>query len=347
MASSKGLLSTRKSMAQLKDLAARNVFIRIMAPITSENLNAMQQLSQCCEVRHVPKSALGTTIIDGKHLFQFTNTPPEQQQPEETSYFENAFYTNDSARVDRMEGMLDDIWKSASVPSASTLESILKPSSAIGGPQEADNAAAEIIKKKDQAKLAAKSGFGGHVTIGQALVHPPSCLNLPDMMIWVQKSTSESDFGASDTIIFALCLPTPTVSGYTFIPVAIVNNSPRSAMMLKTLFTGSPAAQNVIVIKPEQLEVWKQGNNLFAGWTVPISLLPPKYTLPPSCILFEGIGKPKNQTQTMAFPSGYTATAEYSGLEAFVTFINPSSKYTGPGTDGSLGMDVVSTTTPP
>jgi hypothetical protein len=101
------------------------------------------------------------------------------------------------------------------------------------------------------------------------------------------------------------------------------------------------------VVKPEQLEVWKQDNTLFAGWTVPISLMAPKYSLPPSCILFEGIGLAKHQKTTTTWPSGFKTTAEYDNLEAFVTFINPSSNYAGPGTDGSLGTNVVATTMPP
>jgi hypothetical protein len=73
----------------------------------------------------------------------------------------------------------------------------------------------------------------------------------------------------------------------------------------------------------------------------------PKYSLPPSCILFEGIGLSKHQKTTTTWPSGFKTTAEYDNFEAFVTFINPSSNYAGPGTDGSLGTNVVATTTPP
>jgi hypothetical protein len=210
------------------------------------------------------------------------------------------------------------------------------------------------VKKNDQTRLA-KSGFKGTVTIGVAVVHPPRSLNLLDMMIHVQKSTKDSDFGTSDTVIFYLCFGSPESDpSHTFpggfsayVPLAIVNNNPRSAMMLKALYAGSPAAQNIIVAKPQQLEIWKQDNTLFAGWTIPIPLLPPKYSLPPSCILFEGIGEAKHKRGTHVWPSGYKSIAEYDYLEAFVTFINPSSKYSGPGTDGRLRMNLVAVTTPP
>lgn len=288
-----------------------------------------------------------TTIIDGKQLFQFSNPPLDWEKPEAASYFEKTFYTSDLAYLEKTKGMLNGIWKSASAPSAITLDSILKSISSTAVPSDSASAVAETTREKDQAKLSAKSGFGGRVTIGQAIIHPPSNLNLPDMMIQVYKSSKESDFGDSDTVVFALCLPTPTFTGYTFVPVAVVGNSPRPVIMWKALLAGTPAGQNIIVVKPEQLEVWKQGNTLFGGWTVPIPLLPRKHILPPSCILFEGIGLAKHQTRNVTYPSGYKSTVEFDGLEAFVTFINPSSKYAGPGTDGSLGMNVVATTIPP
>ena len=85
-----------------------------------------------------------------------------------------------------------------------------------------------------------------------------------------------------------------------------------------------------------------QGNTLFAGWTIPIPLLP-KYTLPPSCILFEGYGKLVSGISETTIPSGRKVTTEYNGLESFVTFFHPSSKYSGPGTDGLLARDAITT----
>ena len=343
MTSSEGLVSSWKNLKLLRELAKGNVSIRIMAPITNENLQAVQQLSEFCEVRHIPRSAIGTTIIDGKHLFQFTN-PTHQENPEITPHSENSYYTDNQEYMERIKGMLNDIWKTASIPSAITLESILTPSKVTLAASDSD-----------RARLSAKSGFKGTVIMGIAVVHPPSHLNLLDMMIRVQKSTKESDFGASDTIIFSLCLGPPKSDlshkgsgGFSaYVPLAIVNNNPRSTMMLKALYKGSPAAQNVILAKPQQLEAWKQGNTLFAGWTMPIPLLPPKYSLPPSCILFEGIGEAKHKTGTHIWPSGYKVIAEYDNFEAFATFINPSSNYSGPGTDGCLRTNMITVTTPP
>jgi len=248
-------------------LVERRVSVRIMVPITNQNLKAAQQLSECCEVRHVPTGYLGATMIDGKHLFQFTN--PIIGEPPSS---ENVSYTNDSEYVGRMKSMLNDTWDNASAPSAVTLETILRPVSFTGGYPESDTAAAERIRKEDEAKLHSKSGWFGHGIIGKAVIHPPSHLNLPDMMIHVKKIAEDAAFGGHDVVIFFLCLPTP--SGQRFVPVAVINNGERSIAMERVGYAGTPAGQNLILVKPEQLEVWKQGNTLFAGWTVPISLLP-------------------------------------------------------------------------
>jgi sugar-specific transcriptional regulator TrmB len=339
MTSCKGLLGYLRSTPLLRECAKRGVSVRIMTPVTSENVETVQQLSEFCEVKHVPIGHLETTIVDGKHLFQLADHFEELEKQDMATYFGKTFYKADLPYVERMACMLNSIWKSASAPSPITLDSIIRPTS---------DSAHEASKEADQDKLSAKSGFGGRVTIGRALIHAPRNLDLPEMMIQVQKSSKASDFGDSDTVIFALCLPTPaSVGGFAFVPVAVVDTSPRPVPMWRALFAGTPAGQNVIVVKPEQLEVWKQGNTLFAGWTVPLPLLPPKYSLPPSCVLFEGIGSAKHQKTTTSWPSGFKTVAEYDNLEAFVTFINPSSNYAGPGTDGSLGTNVVATTTPP
>lgn len=339
MTSSKGLIDYLARKPLLRECAKRGVSIRIMTPVTSENLETLQQLSEFCEVKHVPIGHLETTIVDGKYLFQPAGSFEESKKQDVAAYFGKTFYRGDLPYVERVTCMLNSIWRSASAPSPITLDSIVKPTSA-----EVE----QPSREGDQAKLFAKNGFGGRVTIGRALIHASSNLDLPDMMVQVQKSSKASDFGDSDTVIFALCLPTPaSVGGFAFVPVAVVDNSPRPVPMWKALFAGTPAGQNVIVLKPEQLEVWKQGNTLFAGWTVPLPLLPPKYSLPPSCVLFEGIGSAKHQKTSTGWPSGFKTVAEYDNLEAFVTFINPSSNYAGPGTDGSIGTNVVAITTPP
>ena len=80
---------------------------------------------------------------------------------------------------------------------------------------------------------------------------------------------------------------------------------------------------------------------------MPIPLSPQQYILPPSCILIEGYGNVKTGKYTIGNPSGYTNTNEVNYSEAFVTFMHPASKYTGPGTDGFFYREFLSTTYPP
>jgi len=106
-----------------------------------------------------------------------------------------------------------------------------------------------------------------------------------------------------------------------------------------------PFEQNLV--KKNEFHVQIQHNILFAGWTVPIPLSPQQYILPPSCILIEGYGNVKTGKYTVGNPSGYTNTNEVNYFEAFVTFMHPASKYTGPGTDGFFYREFLSTIYPP
>jgi sugar-specific transcriptional regulator TrmB len=329
LTSSQVLSSYRKDMMMLKSIVERRVSVKIMVPITNQNLEAAQELSEFCEVKHVPMGYLGATMVDGKHIFQFTN-----QTPAKTPRSESIFYTSDLEYVERMRDMLNDMWANASAPSAATLETILRSVPFTGGYPESDSAAAERIRKEDEAKLYSKSGWYGHGIIGKAVIHPPGRLNLPDMMIHVKKIAEDAAFGGHDVVVFFLRLPTPT--GQRFVPVGIINNGERSMVMEKAAYADTPAAQNLLLVKREELEIWKQGNTLFAGWTVPISLPPTKHTLPPSCILFEGVGEIRHHEGNSQAPTGQKTKFSGDAQEAFVTFVNPSLNYVGPGTDGCL-----------
>jgi sugar-specific transcriptional regulator TrmB len=72
-------LSELWNVAPLKEWTRLGVSIKIMAPITVENLKAAQQLSKSCDVRHLPASYLRTTLVDGLHLFQF-KTPIQREK---------------------------------------------------------------------------------------------------------------------------------------------------------------------------------------------------------------------------------------------------------------------------
>ena len=129
--------------------------------------------------------------------------------------------------------------------------------------------------------------------------------------------------------------------------MSVKTQSPLASSFWKShVFPGTPAEHNAQVVEKNELHIRIHGNTLFAGWTVPIPLSP-QFNLPPSCILLEGYGKVKTDTFTVLAPSGRKMRTVFNGLEAFVTFFHPSSKYSGPGTDGLLGREAIMEFYPP
>ena len=132
-----------------------------------------------------------------------------------------------------------------------------------------------------------------------------------------------------------------------FVPVGGLGDNPQGVAFRKSLYAGFPAEQNHRLVRRDELQVRVHGNTLFAGWTVPIPLLPPKYVLPPSCLQIEGYGNVVTKAYTNIMPSGFKNKLELNGFHAFVTFMHPESKYSGPGTDGFFIRDLILTMTPP
>jgi sugar-specific transcriptional regulator TrmB len=350
LTSSEGLIESWKKMPTLKELAERGVSIKIMAPVTSANLKAAEKLSECCEIKHVSIGHLRTTVVDGQRLFQFNNSLSDYDKLNITSNSERTFITDDYESVRKMKITLDDIWKNARAPSTVTLEST---GQSLFGKVDAYIEDEKPLKKLTEKevlnkiinaqKIQFKGPFSEHVdvyygSIAQAVIDPPEHYNLPRIVVTVSHYNEQSSHGAANTLSVKLWLQTPT--GNAFVPAAIVVDNPRLAAHRKRIL------QNVVLVKKDELQVRIQGNTLFAGWTVPIPLLP-SCTLPPSCILFEGYGDVKTGVLKTIIPSGRKQITEYNGLGAFVTFFHPASKYTGPGTDGILLRDIIMTTYPP
>lgn len=370
-------------MSRNKDLlnkwAERGVCVRIMAPIVSDNFDAERDMSQYAQIRHVPASHLKTTIIDGEQLFQFPYS--SQIQDDIKLNFENTFFTDDFEQIEKAKLTLNDIWNNASPPSANTLASILKvqqsltaltpkeqlkitnngslkvPSrnslkkvSAFEIEDEKPAAEQDIIDKiingkKYSVKDLSKDLIRGYGSDGQAIIHSPKFLNLPDFMIHAFHHDKKSSYGNEDYLVVYLWLPTP--KGNMFVPVAVVGDVPKGEAGFKLIWAGTPAGQNIQIVKKDQLQIQLHGNTFFAGWTVAIPLLPSPYILPPSAVILEAFGKPRTGRFTVALPSGYKVRIEQNGFEAFVTFIHSASKYSGPGTDGIINRDLIMTTIPP
>jgi len=157
---------------------------------------------------------------------------------------------------------------------------------------------------------------------------------------------NQSTYGiAEDNLIINLLLETPV--GKAFVPVAFVQDNPVAGPLHSAVFEGLPAGQNIKTVAENELEIWSQGNNFFAGWTVDIPLLPLPYILPPSSMMLEGHGTPKLRSYEVKWPSGFKTSGDSYEAQAFATFVNQSWKYAGPACDGALSNDILIITTTP
>jgi hypothetical protein len=200
---------------------------------------------------------------------------------------------------------------------------------------------AEKIPAKDLFKEVSRM----FCTWAWAVIDPPKVCNLPKLMLTAVHIEKQSSLGAEDTVHVSLWLKTPT--GYGFVPVAVVHDRPDNAAIWKRNYIGTPAEHNIQTVKKDELQVRVRGSTLFAGWTKPMQLWPPPYSIPPACILFEGYGDARPGRSTMVMPTGITNKMEYNCVEAFVTFMHPESKYEGSGTEGLLLRDCVIDIYPP
>jgi sugar-specific transcriptional regulator TrmB len=367
--SSKKEVMIVSSSAGLKNLAGTTlkawkkagVTTRVMAPITSQNVEFAKQISIYGDVRHVAKGLLETTIIDGLHLFQFQ--PPQSVK----NSFENLFYSNDPNYVQRTQAVLNQIWKNSFTPSAITLESVAnatiskcsnnvvyKTTKKMLNHMVMENKEAEknlteksVIEKIINAreKPPRTDAVVFYSTNGQAIIHPPKHFNLPIILFHTYHMEKHSTHGAEDSMMVHLWLNTP--EGEVFVPCAAITDNPLAADFYRKVNANTPAETNVQVVKKNEIEACIHGNTLFVGWTVNIPLLNGKYNIPPSCLQIEGYGKVKTSAYNATLPSGYIFKTQGNILEAFVTYLHPSSKYSGPGTDGAFGRDIILEFYPP
>lgn len=84
---------------------------RIMASIDMENLKIVEKLSVHYQVKHVPISYLNMMIVDNKHVFMFKKPSLNDMENKSGFYLEDTYYSNDPRSIERMNEMLNDIWK--------------------------------------------------------------------------------------------------------------------------------------------------------------------------------------------------------------------------------------------
>lgn len=368
--SSRRLVGIANNIKLLSEWTKNGASIKIMAPIVSENLEAANKLLKFCEVRHVKLGYTEMTIIDDESLFQFNKPSPEHDKNNEILNLENVLFTNDPTFVKKTKKMLNDIWENAHAPSTVSLSSItrIEPSDSaspsdkkmiaeikkIHGLESNDETLPRgftekalmnkfITAKRMPVKDLSKEPVTFYCSAGQAVIHLPPNLKLPHMLFHILHLNKKSAFGAEDAMIILCRQDGPT--GYSYIPAAFISDNPEGIAFWKKTFAGIPFEQKLA--KKNEFHVQIQHNILFAGWTVPIPLVPQQLILPPSCILIEGYGGVKTGKYTIMEPSGDIIINQVNYFEAFVTFMHPASRYSGPGTDGYLFREFLSTTYPP
>jgi CBS domain-containing protein len=125
MTSSKDVIRVWKNKPLLKNWQEKGVSVKIMTPVTSENLKAARELSKYVAIKHIAACYSGIVVVDGKHLFQF-KTPPYREKLEGIQHFESTIYTNNLEYVQRTKDMLNGIWKDAFDLSRVIVESIAR-----------------------------------------------------------------------------------------------------------------------------------------------------------------------------------------------------------------------------
>jgi sugar-specific transcriptional regulator TrmB len=308
MTSAEKLYGFWKNMDLPREWSKRGVSVKIMAPITSKNLEAAKHLSKYVEVRHVPESYWETTIIDGKHLFQFKTVSHNDEGTETTLPLSAPFYTDDFDHVRKMANTLNEVWKTARKPSTVTLESIIghhsfvpnssyPPLKQVRGVTVFSEKQNKITEKDVLNKIIKADGNMAKKTVNEfgkmyassasAIIHPPDSFNLPDMLIHVDHIHKRSWFGQGDALVIYLKHEMP--ERQFFVPAGGIGDNPRGVAHRREMnFTDKTAKENYRLVKKDELQIRVHGNTLFAGWTVPIKLFP-KYVLPPACILIEGL----------------------------------------------------------
>ncbi len=363
LTSSEGLIDLGKNLPLLKKCAKKGVAIKIMAPITSENFEVAKELSKHIEVKHAPVSYLKTTIVDEKHLLQSRAT--FEDNVESKPHFYTSNFTNDQEYITNRKRILTNLWKTSKTPSMVTLENVTnftksdmrsQPSrlfpntiKGIDGPiiVKEENDSDKNLTEKDIINLhlnAARhpeTSFSEGITryygfVGQAIVHPPSKLNLPEMLFIFLHYEKNSRFGTDDIFQVFVKQKSPSRS---FLPVVYVSDNIQRLDFHRRTLAGCFLNDNFLLARKDQIQIQMHGNNLFCGWTMEIPLID-DYILTPGSILLEAHGEVKPDITEMQYPSGYKLWNAYNGINAFVTYFHPSAKYSGPGTDGFILRDM-------
>ncbi len=332
----------------LTEAAKKGVSIKIVAPIIDENLESAKKLGEYCQIRHTEVEELGNTVIDNKFLFQFGP---------------RISFTNNYQSVERINTTLETMWKNALPPIFIEWEIDLSTklktplSSAYFSDKKLvpdyfdlskkDTAGKDLQKTVDAMALKSwkKQATIGYATIGQAIFRPPNQLKVPFMGIRVVNFNKNSGFGEGSNVVVHLWLETPP--GNSMVPVAVLVDSEKEALINQKLLAGTPASKNITIAKQGEFQVIIRDDVLFVGWTVDLPLYPTDAHLAPSSLLIQSKGEGKPMIRDFVGPAGFKSHMEYTHFHAVATFLNTSAQSVVSGIQGRLSTDCVFTTLPP
>jgi sugar-specific transcriptional regulator TrmB len=367
--SPKRLNEISNNLDMVKKWCKNGVSIKIMAPITTENLKATQKLLSCSEVRHISVGYRETTIIDGKTLYQFNKPCASNVDDCEILNLENVFFTNDQDFIKQTKKTLFEIWKKTRFPYESIRQitnnisiksnpllgyhSLEKETSFMKNMQYKFENIDEktVLEKIEKEKKLATKDFAGWESIIRyfgsrafATIPPIPALSLPKMVVGVVYHDKHSTFGIENWLVINIWQKNKEC--YGFIPVAFVQDSPKHIQFRKRIFEGFPVEKNFSIFRKGELQVQNKGKSLFVGWTREIPLGIDGLTLPAAALFFEGYGEVKPGMFTNIVPSGRKQHSYYNSFDAFVTFFHPQSKYVGSGIEGFIERENVFISTP-
>lgn len=347
--------TAKKCSKILEECSKRGISVKFMVPIVENNFKEIKILSKNFSIKHIPMTNEDAAIIDNKESFQFNSLLNDFSSKKTNLYSKNLTY------IKKLKDSLNEIWQKATPATDTTLESTIglnpyaqssneKFDRIVSVDEDEKISEKEIVQKiigakRRPVKDVSKDFHVMYASGGSAIVHPPKSFNLPDLLFQIHHIDKSSGFGQADAITVFLWMQTP--NGYKFVPAGGLGDNKQGVAFRKSQYTGFPAEQNHRLVRRDELQVRIHGNTLFAGWTVPIPLLPPKYILQPSCLQIEGYGNVVTKAYTNTMPSGFKNKIELNGFHAFVTYMHPESKYSGPGTDGFFIRDLIMTMTPP
>jgi sugar-specific transcriptional regulator TrmB len=373
------LLDLTKNIERFSSWKSRGVSVKIMSPITGENLAVAKELSNYVQIRHCPVNYLETTIVDGEHLFQFKNLRGAAGNLDRPSTLENTFYSNDHERVTKTENILQNIWTNSSAPSAITIESVFnRPPSAHKGVSASKlrqfniyrdgkpstfrrfppalSPDVNVVDEKETGMITEKEVISRIIKTNREMMNDSfpkriiACCSIGFALVH-----PPSHFNLPDILIEVMHIDKKstfgaedalmiyfwldTPMGFKYVPMAVVGDNPRGKMAWKVQTQGTPAEKNYYPIERDQIQIQVYGNTFFAEWTVPIMIVPGKKTLPPAAILLEAYGKVRPHSFSTVLPSKLRNNLAFNYFEAFVTLMHNASEYTGPGTDGLFIRD--------